>query len=448
MSVGLAGCAGGSLEDKFKNPFSKKKVPLAGERIAVITDQTTTSVDASEAGKPVQLPAPQANASWSQPGGSPANDLGHLALGGELHKIWSASAGTGSSSSGRLSAVPLVVDGKVFTLDAGGTVSAFSVDNGSRLWSANVTPANEKRKEGFGGGLALDGGRLYAATGFGTVLAIDPSSGAVQWSQHIGEPIRSAPTAAGGKVYFVSAGNMLYALNGGDGKQLWTSRGLPQAATLLSSVSPAVNGNVVVAPFPAGDLAAFEADSGKATWHDSLSGATETSAVAILVDPARPVIDHGVVFAISHGGKMIALSESSGERLWTRNLASTQMPWVAGDTVYVVDVGGKLIALARADGKVRWVTDLPIPPPSRTSVLAGKLPWGTDSPGAPNWNGPVLAGGKLWLVSGSGLLVGADARTGQLVSQLDLGTAVYVTPVVAGGRMYILADNASLIALD
>jgi outer membrane protein assembly factor BamB len=60
----------------------------------------------------------------------------------------------------------------------------------------------------------------------------------------------------------------------------------------------------------------------------------------------------------------------------------------------------------------------------------------------------VLAGGKLWLVSGEGLLVGVDARTGQALSQVDLGTQVFVTPVVAGGRMYILADNAQLIALN
>jgi outer membrane protein assembly factor BamB len=93
----------------------------------------------------------------------------------------------------------------------------------------------------------------------------------------------------------------------------------------------------------------------------------------------------------------------------------------------VVDLSGKLIALDRADGKVRWITDLPA---SR------------------RWSGPVLAGGKLWLVSGDGLLVGADARTGQLSSQLDLDTPVFVTPIVAGGRMYILADNASLIALN
>jgi outer membrane protein assembly factor BamB len=431
VAISLAGCGGGSslssLGNTLKNPFSKKEVPLPGERIAVITDANSINVDPAEAGKPVQLPAAQANASWSQPGGSPTNNLGHLVLNAEVRKVWSADAGTGSSSSGRLSAVPLVADGKVFTLDAGGTVSAFSSASGARLWAADVTPDNEKSKEGFGGGLALDGGRLYAATGYGTVVAIDANNGAVVWTNRIGKPIRNSPTAAGGKIFFVAADNYLYALDDSDGHQLWNARGLPQPATILSNVSPAVSGNIVIAPFPAGDVAAFEVGSGKMAWSDSLARTNDTSAAGVLGDPARPVIDRGVVFAVSHGGKMIATSESSGERLWTRNLASTQMPWIAGDTVYVVDLGGKLIALDRSDGKVRWVVDLP----------ANK-----------RWSGPVLAGGRLWLVSGEGLLVGADARSGQLLTQLDLGTPVFVTPVVAGGRMYILADNAQLIALN
>ncbi len=428
LAVSVAGCGGNSLSSLSKavsNPFAKKEVPLPGERIAVITDSTLVNVD--PAAKPVQLPPPQANASWSEPGGSPSNNLGHLALGDQLRKVWAADAGTGSSSSGRLSAVPLVADGKVFTLDAAGTVSAFSSASGGRLWNTSVTPENEKSKEGFGGGLALDGGHLFAATGYGTVVGLDAGNGAVLWNKRIGEPIRSAPTAAGGKVYFVSAGNILYALNDADGEQLWTSRGLPQPATLLSNVSPAVSGNLVVAPFPAGDIIAFDVTSGKAAWQESLVRSSETSASGILGDPARPVIDRGVVFAVSHGGKMISVSQSSGERLWTRNIASTQMPWTAGDTVYVVDLGGKLVALARADGSVRWVTELPA---------------------STRWSGPVLAGGKLWLVSSDGLVVGADARTGQVTSQVDLDTPVFVTPVVAGGRMYILADNASLIALN
>ena len=430
LGAGLAGCGGSGLGDiskKLENPFAKKQAPLPGERIAVITDPTLADIDPAEVGRPVQLPPEQANASWSQPGGIASNNPGPLALNGDVRKVWSADAGTGSSSSGRLSAVPLVADGKVFTLDAAGRVSAFSSASGSRVWQASLTPDKEKSREGFGGGLAIDGGRLYAATGYGTVVAIDANNGAIAWTKRVGKPIRSSPTASGGKIFFVAADNTLYALGANDGEQLWMARGLPQPATLLSNVSPAVSGSVVVAPFPAGDIVAFEAGSGKAAWQDSLSRSSETTAAGILVDPARPVIDRGVVFAVSHGGKMIATAEATGARRWTRNLGSTQMPWIAGDTVFVVDLTGKLVALNREDGKVRWAAELP---------ASGR------------WNGPVLAGGKAWLVSTKGLLVGADARTGQLGSQVDLRTPVFVTPVVAGGRMYILADNAQLIALN
>jgi outer membrane protein assembly factor BamB len=422
LTAGLCGCTG---LPTLKNPFAKAEEKLPGERIAVIADENVNTVDTS-AGKPITLPPPDANASWSQPGGVPANNLGNLALSDSPQKVWSADAGTGSSSKGRLSAIPLVADGKVFTLDAAGTVSAFSSASGGKLWSTSVTPEHEKRAEGFGGGLALDG-QLFATTGYGTVVALDPGNGAVLWSKKMGDPIRSSPTAAGGKVYFVSTDNVLHCLNTTDGTELWTARGLPQAATLLSNASPAIGRGVVVAPFPAGDVAAYQIGDGQQAWTQSLSRTTDTNAAGILADPARPVIDRGVVYAVSHGGKMIASSETTGERLWTRNLASTQMPWVAGDTVYVVDLNGKLLALARADGKVRWVAELPE---------------------STRWSGPVLGGGKLWLVSADGLLVGVEARTGEVVSKLDLGTAVFVSPIVAAGRMYILTDRANLIALN
>ena len=428
VAAGLAGCGGGgSMLSSVKNPFSKEEEKLPGERISVITESNTAGIDGG-AMRPVSVPPPRVNASWSQPGGSPSNNLGHLALSESVNKVWSADAGTGSSSRGRLSAVPLVADGKIYTLDAGGTVAAFSASSGGAVWSANVTPKSEKKAEGFGGGLALDGGRLYATTGYGTVVALDPGNGAVVWTKSVGKPVRSSPTASGGKVYFVSTDNVLHALSGSSGEELWKARGLPQTATLLSNVSPAVSSGIVVAPFPAGDITAFATGSGQSTWTESLTRSSDsTEASGILGDPARPVIDRGVVFAVSHGGKMIASSESTGERLWTRNIASTQMPWVAGDTVYVVDTSGKMLALSRADGSVRWTAELP---------QNGR------------WSGPVLAGNRAWAISADGLLIGVDARGGHLVTNVNLDTEVFVSPVVAGGRMYILADNAQLIALN
>lgn len=424
FALALSAC--GSSLPSIKNPFAKEEERLPGERVAVITDSGQYNAN-QIVPRAVSLPPSRANAGWTQPGGNAANSLGHLTLTGGLRKVWSVDVGTGSSSSGRLSAVPIVAGGRVYTLDAAGTVSAFSTSSGAKAWSVSLTPENESRKEGFGGGLAFDGDTVYATTGYGTVVALNASNGAVQWTTAMGEPIRNSPTAAGGKVFFVSTENTLYALSASTGEKLWKSRGLPQTATLLSNASPAVAGGTVVAPFPAGDIAAFETDSGKSSWRDSLSRASETTAAGILGDPASPVIDQGVVYAISHGGRMIATSAGSGARVWTRNIASTQMPWVAGDVIFVVNTRSQLVALGRRDGEIRWVSDLP---------------------SSSRWSGPVLAGNQVWVVSGAGLLVGVDARTGQLGSQVDLDTDVFVTPVVAGGRMYILSDDADLIALN
>ena len=103
------------------------------------------------------------------------------------------------------------------------------------------------------------------------------------------------------------------------------------------------------------------------------------------------------------------------------------MPWPAGDMVYVADVNGILLALSRKDGSVRWLTELPK---------------------ATRWSGPVLAGGRLWLASGEGMVVNVDAKTGNVVSQRDLGTPIFISPIVAAGRMYVLTDKARLLALN
>lgn len=415
--IGLAACGVSSL-----NPFEKEETKLPGERIPVIPDQTYTP----ETSRSVSLPAARANSAWPQPGGSATNSLGHLALGDTLSRRWQVSIGSGSSKRGRLSAVPIVYGDRIFTLDAEGNVSAFSASSGAKIWAATTTPPNESSSEGFGGGLAMDSGRIYATTGFGTVVAFDAGSGAVVWTTRTGKPIRSSPTVTNGKIFFVSTDSVVHCLDANSGAEIWTKRGIPEPASLLSNVSPAVSNGLVVAPFPAGDLGAYNISSGKPKWMESLTRSSDNTASGVLADPARPVIDRGIVFGVSHGGRMIATSLSSGSRQWSKDIASTQMPWPAGDAVFVVDVHGKLLALSRSNGAIRWVAELP-----KSS----------------RWSGPVLAGGRLWLVSSEGRLVGADARNGQIVTEIDIGESVLIAPIVVSGRMYILTDEAELIAL-
>jgi outer membrane protein assembly factor BamB len=408
------------------NPFAEKELPLPGKRISVM-QQETVSTELAAADRPISLPPPHPNDAWSQPGGVPSNAPGHLALGGAIKNSWTADAGTGTSFYGKLTASPIVYDNKVFTLDAAGKVSAFNASGGAVVWRVSTTPPNEKDQEGFGGGLAADGGRIIAGTGFGYVIALDPKSGKKLWEKYVGSPVRTSPTAAGERVFVLTKEGQVYCLSASDGTELWTFRGLPERASLLSNASPAVDSDLVVVPYPTGDVIALRIGNGQPAWSESLSRTRTASSMAAMSDTARPVIDGGTVFAVGHAGRMIATSEKSGERLWSLTIPSIQAPCVAGDTVFVVDTGGQLAAVARREGKIQWTTKLP---------------------GATTWSGPVLAGNRLWLTSNKGHLVSVDATSGKVATTQDLGQPIYIAPVVAGGRMFVLTDKARLIAFN
>ena len=420
----LTACS--SMPSKL-NPFKKEEVKLPGERISVLKSQDGFQVDAEQTKKPVVLPQARRNADWDQPGGVASNAPGHLEFGGGLGAVWRADIGEGSSDDGRLTASPIVYQGKIYTLDTEGVVSAFSASSGSRLWRVSLAPEKEKGNEGFGGGIAANSGRLFVTTGFGVVVALNAGNGAVEWTRKIGVPLRSSPTAIDGKLFFVSAESKLYCLSTVDGVELWTFRGLPESATLLSNVSPAVSGDIVVVPYPSGEVIAYNISAGRSAWVETLSRTRGGSSLAGLSDPARPAIDRGVVFAVGHSGRMFATAQKTGERLWTKRIQGTQMPWPAGDLVFVVDINGVLMALTRKEGKVRWLTELPQ---------------------SKRWSGPVLAGGRLWLASADGIMISVDAKTGNIVSKRDLGQPIYIAPIVAAGRMFVLTDKARLLALN
>jgi outer membrane protein assembly factor BamB len=446
LAIGLSACESMGLSEpsmpsvsSVTSMFDKKQEPLPGRRISVLKADEAGAISGAEATGPITLPPAIANASWSQPGGVPSNAPGHLALAEALHTLWTADAGEGTSKRTRLTAVPIVFGDRIYTMDSEGTIVAFSAANGQTLWAVKTVPdkksgfdylhpfnTNNIARNGFGGGLAADGGKIFAATGYGTVIALDSGSGAVVWSKVFEIPIREAPTASDGRVFVVNSESELLCLNAADGSQLWMQKGLPENASLLTSASPAVAGNLVFAPYPSGEISAIDIKTGQPKWTDSLAkGAINTAATAI-GEAARPVVDKDAVFAASRGGQLIATSREKGERLWTREIKSSQSPWVAGDTVFAVDMTGKLAALGRKDGKVRWVTTLP----------------------SGYWNGPVLAGNRLWLASSNGLLVAVDALSGAIATQTDLGSPVMITPVVAEGRLYVLTDKAKLIAMN
>lgn len=408
------------------NPFAEKQQPLPGKRVPVTLAESKAGLVVASIDKPIALPAARTNDSWPQPGGTPNNAPGHVALGGTVRQVWSADAGTGSSTTGRLTASPIVADGRVYTLDTAGRLTAFSM-TGSQAWRVSLTPPKEKDYKGYGGGLAADGGRIYAATGFGYVYALESGTGKKIWEKYVASPIRSSPTVSGDKVFVVASDGTAYALATSDGNEVWKHQGAPEKAAILSNASPAIEGDVVILPYPSGELVALRVADGQPAWSESLARTRMTSSLGSMTDAGRPVIDAGTAFAVGHSGRMVATSVRTGDRLWSLNLPSIQPPAVAGEFLYVVDTAGQLMAITRREGKVIWTTKLP---------------------GASTWSGPTLAGNKLWLTSHKGQLVGVDAALGKADSPIDVGAPVYIAPIVAAGKLFVYTDKARLIAFQ
>lgn len=445
----LAGCSD-SLPSLPKmselNPWKEQTPPLPGKRIPVIPAQDKSVGELADASKPIVLPAPRLNDAWAQPGGEANSAPGNLVLSSaSLSQAWSASVGKGTTKIGRISAPPIVYDGRVYALDSEGNLSAFSLSGGSAVWRVSLAPNSENKGPsfsavtenilyltaddggGYGGGIAADDGRIYAASGYGTVIALDPASGNRLWEKNIGIPVRVAPTVSSDRLFVLTVEGKLYCLSTIDGAELWVVRGLPQQASLGLNASPSVDGDVVVVPYATGDVVALKVADGSGLWSENLARNRTTSQLASMSDAARPAIDNGTAFAVGHGGRMIATNVKTGERLWSLSVPSTQAPCVAGDSVFVIDTNGTLMAISRRDGKVQWSAKLP---------------------GSTTWAGPVLANGILWLASKEGEIAGVDAATGRVTGQVSVGEPVYIAPIVAQGRMFVLTDNAKLIAFN
>src|SRR5262245_8475964 len=133
----LAGC------DMFDRWFgSPPKVPLPGERQAVLTEDARITPDPRLAGIAVRLPEAVTNPSWPQPGGEPTHAMPPLAADG-IAVAWRASVGAGSGRDGRVSGSPVVADGRVYAMDAGSQVTALDAQSGSRIWTFDVEPKDD-----------------------------------------------------------------------------------------------------------------------------------------------------------------------------------------------------------------------------------------------------------------------------------------------------------------
>jgi outer membrane protein assembly factor BamB len=442
-ALALAGCSvfGGGGNNK-------PKTPTIGERIPILTSESSAELDPSLADVSVLLPAAVDNAEWTQPGGNSAKVMEHLGLGTALGKAWSVKV-DGTTKYVRLAAAPVVGEGKVYVVDAYARLHAFDVTTGGKAWVSQIgAPEDVKggiswwtgemtgnRGSLFGGGVSYEAGIVYATNGLGDVMAFKAADGSQLWKSRPGGPLRGAPTVGNSQIFVMSQDNQLFALNAANGELIWNEAAALETSGVFGVGAPALAQGTVVAGFSSGELNAYRYENGRALWGDTLSRTSISTTVASLSDiDASPVIDRGRVFAIGQGGRMVSLELVTGQRLWEVNVAGIETPWVVGEWVFVIDDQARLLCLARASGKVRWISQLP-----RWKNAKKKS-------GAIVWTAPVIAGDRLILANSEGALANIDPANGAIQSTTKAGDGVSLPLVVANRTLFVLTNDGRLTA--
>lgn len=381
------------------------------------------------------LPEARTNTDWTQTNGAPTHNSGHLAGPTSLREAWSVDAGSGADSKGAITSAPIVVGGVVYAMDSRSILTAFDASTGNRRWQTDLSREGEKGADGFGGGLAADSGLIFAATGFGEVLGIQPGSGDIVWRTPFGAPFRSAPGAINGLVVAVTRDNTAVGIDGATGKLRWRLRGAASTAGLLGGASPAFAGPLTLLPFATGELVAAEARTGRRGWSAVLTGGRKGLARSAITDVSGdPVVVGPYIIAANQSGRMISIDGRAGQRAWTRNIGSAAPIWAAGESLFLVSDDAKLMRLSVQDGSTVWEVQLPAYGDEK------------DREDAIAYSGPVVVSGRAVFTDSEGNLHSYDAETGQGQVAARISGGSITGPVVANGTVYVLSDNGRLHA--
>lgn len=385
---------------------------------------------------PISLPAAAANAEWTHRGGSARHSSPHGRFSAAPQRVWSANIGAGSSRMNRLTAAPVVADGRIVTMDSRAQVVATGT-NGATLWRADLTPQFDRGGNVSGGGVAMGGGMVFVATGYGELVALQAASGAVVWRQRLASPVSGAPAYDGGTVYVSTRDGAGWAVDARNGKVQWTVPGLPNALSVAGSSAPAVTDRNVIFPFPSGELVSALRLNGVRVWGAPVTGQRPGRGYAGLTDvTGDPVIVGGTIYAGTAAGRTAAIDAGTGERIWTAVEGAMNPPLVVGGSVFVVNDEARLVRMDAATGSVIWMADMPYfenDRPRRQKAITAHY-------------GPVLAGGRVVVVSGDGLLRMFDPTNGALVGSAQIPGGAASAPALAGGALYVVGGNGQLHA--
>lgn len=293
---------------------------------------------------------------------------------------------------------------------------------GEGQWRIQWSPGREYRFVQ----LLADGDTVYASDTDHTLHALDLRTGDDRWTVELAGGLVSTPVLHAGRLFAASRYGEVVALDANTG------------ARLLARMYGGATTPLLVAD---GRLHLADSDGFLLALDPASLDLLAITRVARDAPEAGPVHVAGRVVVADQNGRLTAVDARTGLVRWTRDLAAEALALVpADDAVVFLGVRGTLVALDITTGEPRWARAYPYGEGSLPDETADVAPGGR----APVRHGDTLLLGFRWPPA----LVAVDLRTGLAIARITSpdGSSFRGTVGVGDGKLYAYTAQSHLHA--
>ena len=308
-------------------------------------------------------------------------------------------------------------------------------------WSVSIGEGNN-RSARLASSPVVGGGRVYTIDTVGTVRAFDSRNGGQVWSASFGDGSRSTNYGGGvayenGRIYATNGNGYVAALDAATGGAAWTVKpGGPLRG------APTVFSDAVYVMSQDNQLYSLKTADGAQNW--SSAAALE---IAGVFGSASAAVASGTVVAGFSSGELNAYRYENGRQVWQDALSRTSIstsvaslsdidadPVIDGGQVFAIGKGGRMVALELTSGQRQW----------EQNIAGNSTPW--------------VAGEWVFVVTDDAKLIALHRNNGRIrwINQLprwrDMkdkkGPIFYYGPVLAGDRLIVAGSNGVLVNVN
>ncbi|MDU0992198.1 MAG: outer membrane protein assembly factor BamB [Morganella morganii] len=262
------------------------------------------------------------------------------------------------------------------------------------------------------------------------------------WDKSVGDGVGKyyshlSPAWEGSSVYAADRNGLVKALDTDSGVEIW-SVNLAEKTGFLSADIPAmlsggltVSGEHVYVGTERGTLIALNANDGEIAWTANAGGEVLS----------RPEVSDGLVLVHTGNGLLQAFDTESGEQRWSLNLDTPSLsvrgesaPAVAMGAAFVGGDNGRVSAVMLGQGQIIWQ--------QRISQTTGTTEISRLNDVDMT---PVVADGRVYAIAYNGNLVAMDMRSGQILWKRDFGSVNEL--VLDGESLYVVDQDDNVYGL-